>query len=808
MSVKGPSRPSKIEFQKSEPIYEADPVGNTNRKLNMNSVSAHTTPVKHDSFPGRLDLDIGSASVDNILPPESKQHNRHSRRSRSKFKLENNTSREAGHTPPPRPSNHNIGFGNLVRDTDKKDGPINWWNLKVKMPADPTMNILSPHRIPVPTTPTTPPYIVKTPDGLRISLFDIDLDDEKKLSELGVDEQKKEYILSLKKEQEEKEKQDKLTSLDHNNSSESDSTDEFTAKHHPTTSNVITVISQPIQLKPPKKRSKTPHEPSTPTLVTFEWGAGDDPYTLLDYPQSQTVHDFHAGRISLQDMRMYHSVHGNVTLPPTIDNEVEVTGNQSSGALHTKSQSVRHRDRNFLSDTAAIKRHSEIIRSRTARAKSSGKRRKSRRKSRPNRDRLEAKTDLKRSASVDGPPKKRRLKDRTGKHRNSTNRFKKKKNRKQPPKSDILTARRPPQSHLDDLGLTPMDLNSVTTASNPVRTVRVRFRSTPQVEEELVDENEEEDQEKVVDDLIGDILSSNKDNNNNNNNSIQATPTSVQSNLSITEADPEIDEELEQPVTAKKPMGFNIGIGIGAPVIQLPKILAKSADAVHEMKTDEDEGDLIMIDSDGDEHEDNDDDEDDDDDRDNEDEEEYEDDEYEDDEEYEDSDDSYLRHRYDSSSGDSLDDNPGPLKNPFAIEEPSLNSPDPVDGDFPVRIAMPQNSNRLNLGIGVPAVFIGSDGVVVSSGGQTNPQSTKADNHMAHSPLIMNSDDAVSAFFAQYIPAFYTSNPWMLSPTFEIAQYKDLKNLNLFIYKTKRIMLKDTTTKRKNLNKDLKRKND
>ncbi len=88
---------------------------------------------------------------------------RHSSRSSERMK-ELNSSREAGHTPPPSAQSKAAQL-NLVQDTDKKEGPINWWNLRVKMPDDNTMHILSPHRIPVPRTPTTP-----SSDALSLSL--------------------------------------------------------------------------------------------------------------------------------------------------------------------------------------------------------------------------------------------------------------------------------------------------------------------------------------------------------------------------------------------------------------------------------------------------------------------------------------------------------------------------------------------------------------------------------------------------------------------------------------------------------------
>lgn len=96
-------------------------------------------------------------SVGNVASTEN-QHSSHSHSarysSRSSQRLkEHNSSRQAGHTPPPSAQSK---AANLVQDTAAKEGPINWWNLRVKMPDDNTMHILSPHRIPVPRTPTTP----------------------------------------------------------------------------------------------------------------------------------------------------------------------------------------------------------------------------------------------------------------------------------------------------------------------------------------------------------------------------------------------------------------------------------------------------------------------------------------------------------------------------------------------------------------------------------------------------------------------------------------------------------------------------
>ena len=103
------------------------------------------------------------------------------------------------------------------------------------------------------------------------------------------------------------------------------------------------------------------------------------------------------------------------------------------------------------------------------------------------------------------------------------------------------------------------------------------------------------------------------------------------------------------------------------------------------------------------------------------------------------------------------------------------------------KIAMPMGTNKLNLGVGVPAgLLVGADGNV--SVGHKKGESNN--RHLASSPLIMG-DQAVKNFFSQYIPAYYANNPWLLSPTFEIHQYKDLKNLNLYIYKTLRILQKD-----------------
>lgn len=222
---------------------------------------------------------------------------------------------------------------------------------------------------------------------------------------------------------------------------------------------------------------------------------------------------------------------------------------------------------------------------------------------------------------------------------------------------------------------------------------------------------------------------------------------------------------------------------------------------------------------------------DDEDEEDYEDDQEYEDDEYEDDDldeedtgsEMDDDYRLYMENRYSPTSSDDSQAPPNPLANPFAKPaggfpnvEPDLDNVqyDVVDGDGQAdsftngptinlsvntannrpqlgKITMPSNKINLNLGVGV-------SGFIDTTGGQSVPASGNQSvrdphGHLASSPLIMNSQEAVSNFFSQYIPVYYARNPWLLSSTFEIHQYKDLKNLNLYIYKTLRESQKDDT---------------
>ena len=109
------------------------------------------------------------------------------------------------------------------------------------------------------------------------------------------------------------------------------------------------------------------------------------------------------------------------------------------------------------------------------------------------------------------------------------------------------------------------------------------------------------------------------------------------------------------------------------------------------------------------------------------------------------------------------------------------------------KIAMPNNRIELRLGVGVPAalqsVIIGADGnnsvnSVNSMGGQTSVN----EKHLASSPLIMGSNDAICSFFSHYIPQYFAQNRWLFSSAFQIYQYDDLKNLNFFLYKTLRAL--------------------
>ena len=205
--------------------------------------------------------------------------------------------------------------------------------------------------------------------------------------------------------------------------------------------------------------------------------------------------------------------------------------------------------------------------------------------------------------------------------------------------------------------------------------------------------------------------------------------------------------------------------------------------------------------------------------------------EFEDDEDYEDEEDEYesgsydesyeeyAKHRMDDDSEDSITNLPK-YQSPFAqkLEFPNTGAPEAESMNSAItnnstlsansvnirtsnksqnsrplpRIAMPKNTNVLNIDPSVgAAVFMeaaGQQSVHASGNQSTRDPNNK---HLASSPLIMNSQEAVSNFFSQYIPTYYARNPWLLSSTFEIHQYKDLKNLNLYIYKTLRILQKD-----------------
>lgn len=121
---------------------------------NTSQPSSNRTSMKK---PQGLTISLGG--VDNVIEQQKISTNNGGSRSHRSSRHHNKTSenRKAGNTPPPSQTiSGHARFSDLVKDTDKKDGPINWWGLTVRMPDDNTMNILSPHRIPVPQTPTTP----------------------------------------------------------------------------------------------------------------------------------------------------------------------------------------------------------------------------------------------------------------------------------------------------------------------------------------------------------------------------------------------------------------------------------------------------------------------------------------------------------------------------------------------------------------------------------------------------------------------------------------------------------------------------
>merc|ERR1712019_284376 len=101
-------------------------------------------------------------SMDAIHPLSSKLlKKRPSMRHRNSKKVKKSFNKKAGNTPPPSSENAVQKFSDMVHDTDKKEGPINWWRLKVKMPNDSTMRLRDVQHLEKVDTPTTPEYIAK-----------------------------------------------------------------------------------------------------------------------------------------------------------------------------------------------------------------------------------------------------------------------------------------------------------------------------------------------------------------------------------------------------------------------------------------------------------------------------------------------------------------------------------------------------------------------------------------------------------------------------------------------------------------------
>ena len=143
------------------------PIANDLMEINGHGHNGYGTMDNEDDDPFPNTSQPSSKKNSVKLPPgltisvkgvqESKVSTNAGSRSHRSSKHHNNINKKAGNTPPPSTTiSGHARFSDLVKDTDKKDGPINWWGLTVRMPDDNTMNILSPHRIPVPQTPTTP----------------------------------------------------------------------------------------------------------------------------------------------------------------------------------------------------------------------------------------------------------------------------------------------------------------------------------------------------------------------------------------------------------------------------------------------------------------------------------------------------------------------------------------------------------------------------------------------------------------------------------------------------------------------------
>merc|ERR1712228_578645 len=143
-----------------------------------------------------------------------------------------------------------------------------------------------------------------------------------------------------------------------------------------------------------RKRSKTPHDPSTPTILTYDqWETFD-----VNNGNGSTTH---SQRYSLQNMYAANSINrsrsSNLTLSPNIISE-----DLNSDNMATLKQSKTFHGRSSDSSSRKyMKRHSDFSLSKQNKAKSvhvEKRRRRSQRTS--SRKRTSAKNKLKRSASV------------------------------------------------------------------------------------------------------------------------------------------------------------------------------------------------------------------------------------------------------------------------------------------------------------------------------------------------------------------------------------------------------------------------
>eukprot|EP01084_Bolivina_argentea_P304497 525884_1 len=278
---------------------------------------------------------------------------------------------------------------------------------------------------------------------------------------------------------------------------------------YPETINIITK---------PRKRSKTPHDPSTPTILTYDWevvgGDINDPHSVFEQWNNNLQNDYGSLQTSSHTLitpgttgNMNQRYEGRISLPSYINNNsMNMLRNNSAHAPNNKIFTIQSSNRHMK------KRHSEQILAKNRHKK----RRKSRRRSKNIGKNV---TKLRRSASVDDHNRDNEnkvLKDRTHKKkRHSVNKMgkrrkSKRKSRSDKPfaKSENFTAMQPSQQIIQ--GMSPIDLGSNNNSK------KVRFMTNKH------DDNDD----KTVDDIIGDILHINVGGNIVNN-SKKTTPTSV-----------------------------------------------------------------------------------------------------------------------------------------------------------------------------------------------------------------------------------------------------------------------------------------